>query len=88
MQGREKGQASHSELWVVTEKWPLHGGIGALSATSSAASLELWVSSQVSRVRREEEMTVVNTHCAFKSLAVEGRREKGGISFQRVKTII
>lgn len=37
--GRDK---CHAQLRrVVTKKWPLHGGTGALSATSSAASLEL-----------------------------------------------
>lgn len=39
-------------------------------------------------IRREEEVTVVSTHCSFKGLTVKGKREMRGISFQRVKTII
>lgn len=43
---------------------------------------------RVQGIRREEEVTVVSTHCSFKVLIVKGKREMRKISFQRVKTII
>lgn len=42
----------------------------------------------IKRENRCEEVAVVNTNCSFKSLVVKGKRELGGISFQRVKQII